>query len=143
MDDIAKADDKLEGDMSPKTPDEGFSSGHSEGGTDSIGKTLNEWLKNDIDLLNECTDWYKNNPEWWGIDPEKINVFYRTPDEVQAIRSKPGESGGHHPHGLTLGGPEGQKLTITGETAKIKNPMHSKVTGLQRRVINKIKKQLK
>ncbi len=105
----------------------------------SNSKTLNEWLKGEPDLLRECEKWYSNSPEWWGIDPEKTDVFYRTPSEVRQIRKKPGESGGHHPHGLALGGPEGQKLTPTGETAKIKNPKHSEVTGLQRRVINKIK----
>ena len=69
-------------------------------------------------------------------------VYYRTTDEVKNIRKKSGESGGHHPHGLALGGPEGQTLTITGEIGKVKNPKHSKVTGLQKRVINRIKKQL-
>ncbi|NLL74108.1 MAG: hypothetical protein GX237_11355 [Clostridiales bacterium] len=57
-------------------------------------------------------------------------------------RKLPGESGGHHPHGLALGGPTGQKLTQTGETLFNKNPMHSKVTGLQRKIINNIKKKL-
>ncbi|MGL5151441.1 MAG: hypothetical protein ACRC7N_12810, partial [Clostridium sp.] len=106
-------------------------------------KKLNEWLSDDKKLLDEVTDWYKDKPEWWGIDPENSDVFYRTPDEVKEIRKKVGESGGHHPHGLALGGAEGQKLTPTGETAKVKNPTHSQVTGLQRRVINRIKKQLK
>lgn len=112
----------------------------SESGENS--KTLNEWLKDYPELLNECRDWYENNPEWWEIDPDNTSVFYRTPNEVDKIRRKPGESGGHHPHGLGLGGPEGQKLTPTGETRKTKNQTHSKVTGLQKRVINKIKNQL-
>ena len=102
-------------------------------------KTLNDWLKDDPELLEECNNWYKNNPEWWGIDPDNTQVFYRTPDEVAEIRKLAGESGGHHPHGLALGGPIGQKLTQTGETRKFKNPTHSQVTGLQRKVINKIK----
>ncbi len=102
-------------------------------------KTLNEWLENDPDLLDECKDWYNNKPEWWGIDPENTQVFYRNPKEVAEIRKMAGESGGHHPHGLALGGPIGQKLTPTGETRKIKNQTHSQVTGLQRKVINKIK----
>ncbi|MBD7912091.1 hypothetical protein [Clostridium cibarium] len=51
------------------------------------------------------------------------------------------ESGGHHPHGLELGGTEGQILTLQLKTAKIKNPKHSEVTDLQRRVINRIKKK--
>lgn len=84
---------------------------------------------------------YKENPEWWGIDPDNTPVFYRSKSEVDAIRKKPGESGGHHPHGLALGGKEGQTLTQTNETRYNKNPMHSKITGLQRRVINVIKKQ--
>ena len=102
-------------------------------------KTLNDWLKDDPELLEECNNWYKNNPEWWGIDLDNTQVFYRTPDEVAEIRKLAGESGGHHPHGLALGGPIGQKLTQTGETRKFKNPTHSQVTGLQRKVINKIK----
>lgn len=106
-------------------------------------RKLNEWLSDDKKLLDEVTEWYREKPEWWSIDPNKTDVFYRTPDEVKAIRKKSGESGGHHPHGLALGGPEGQKLTPTGETAKVKNPTHSKVTGLQRRVISRIKKKMK
>ena len=102
-------------------------------------KTLNEWLEDDPDLLKECNNWYNNNPEWWGIDPQKTQVFYRKPEEVAKIRKLSGERGGHHPHGLALGGPIGQKLTQTGETRKVKNLMHSRVTGLQRKVINKIK----
>ena len=81
-------------------------------------------------------------PEWWSIDPDSTDVFYRTQDEVNKIRRKAGESGGHHPHGLALGGPEGQNLTITNETRTLKNIIHNKVSGLQRRVINAIKKQL-
>lgn len=65
---------------------------------------------------------------------------YVSKPEVKNIRSRPGEKGGHHPHGLALGGPAGQKLTPTGETGPIKNPTHSKVTGLQVRVINVIKR---
>ncbi|MCF0116184.1 MAG: hypothetical protein HUJ56_12615, partial [Erysipelotrichaceae bacterium] len=104
-------------------------------------KTLNQWLKDEPELLDECRDMYENNPEWWSIDPDNTEVFYRNPSEVADIRRKPGESGGHHPHGLGLGGPEGQVLTATNETRKIKNPMHSKVTSLQRKVINVIKNQ--
>lgn len=81
-------------------------------------------------------------PEWQGIDPDNSDVFYRPKPEVDAIRSKAGESGGHHPHGLALGGPEGQQLTPTGETLTEKNPLHSAATGLQRRILNKIKAQL-
>ena len=103
-------------------------------------KKLIDWLDNDKELLNEVSEWFKEKPEWWGIDPENTDVFYRPPQEVKEIRSKAGESGGHHPHGLALGGPEGQRLTPTGETAMIKNPTHSQVTGLQRRVLNRIKK---
>ena len=93
-------------------------------------------------MLDEVTEWYNERPEWWGIDPENTDVFYRTPQEVKEIRKNVGESGGHHPHGLALGGPKGQTLTPTGETVKSKNPTHSQVTGLQRRVINKIKKYI-
>jgi hypothetical protein len=53
-------------------------------------------------------------------------------------------STGHHPHSLALGEPEGQTLTETGDR-KVPggtNPMHSRVTGLQVRVINKIKAQI-
>ena len=31
-------------------------------------KTLNEWLKDNPELLKEVTDYYKKFPEWWGID---------------------------------------------------------------------------
>lgn len=82
---------------------------------------------------------YNDSPEWWGIDPDSTPVFYRDKSAVDAIRVKSGESGGHHPHGLALGGSEGQTLTPTGETRYNKNPTHSKVTGLQRRTINVIK----
>ena len=43
---------------------------------------------------------------------------------------------------VALGGPIGQDLTITNETRTNKNPTHSKVTELQKRVINVIKKQI-
>lgn len=120
-----------------------FSQGSEGAGNPKEVKKLKEWLSDDKELLDEVTEWYKERPEWWSIDPDNTDVFYRTQDEVKEIRKKAGESGGHHPHGLGLGGPEGQKLTPTGETAKVKNPTHSKVTGLQRRVINRIKKKLK
>ena len=102
-------------------------------------KTLNELLKDDPELLQEATNMHNKSPEWQGIDPSKTSVFYRDKDAVDAIRAKSGESGGHHPHGLALGGPEGQKLTPTGETRTWKNPLHSSATGLQRRIINRIK----
>ena len=105
-------------------------------------KTLNEWLKDNPELLKEVTDYYKKFPEWWGIDPNSDLVFYRTKNEVDEIRKLSGESGGHHPWGLALGSPIGQDLTITNETRTNKNPTHSKVTGLQKRVINVIKKQI-
>ena len=101
--------------------------------------TLVELLSDHPDLLKEATEMFTNSPEWWGIDPNKTDVFYRDKTAVAAIRKLAGESGGHHPHGLALGGPPGQKLTHTGETLKIKNPTHSKVTGLQKRIINVIK----
>lgn len=106
-----------------------------------VTKTLAEWLKDHPDILQEARDKFKDVPEWQGIDPDSSPVFYRPKSEVDAIRAKPGESGGHHPHGLALGGPEGQILTITNETRKIKNPKHSAATGLQRRIINIIKAQ--
>ena len=102
-------------------------------------KTLAEWLKDHPDLLQQTRDEFKRAPQWQGIDPDKTPVFYRTQDEVKEIRKKAGERDGHHPHGLALGGPEGQKLTQTNETVKCKNPDHSKATGLQRRIINVIK----
>lgn len=120
-----------------------FSQGSEGAGNPKEVKKLKEWLSDDKELLDEVTEWYKERPEWWSIDPDNTDVFYRTQDEVKEIRKKAGESGGHHPYGLGLGGPEGKKLTPTGETAKVKNPTHSKVTGLQRRVINRIKKKLK
>ena len=105
-------------------------------------KTLAEWLKDFPEILEQAREQFKKNPEWQGIDPDVTHVFYRTKDEVDLIRAKPGESGGHHPHGLALGGPEGQTLTQTNETRKCKNPLHSAATALQRKIINAIKKQL-
>jgi hypothetical protein len=99
-------------------------------------------LKDDQDLLNEARSMHQSSPEWQGIDPDKSDVFYRTKSEVDAMRAKAGESGGHHPHGLALGGPTGQKLTQTGETRKVKNPQHSQATGLQRCIISHVKPQL-
>lgn len=98
-------------------------------------------MDDEPELLEECSNWYNDKPDWWSIDPDNTEVFYRTPEEATKIRKLPGESGGHHPHSLELGGPKGQKLTITGETRKSKNPVHSKVTGLQRRVINVLRKK--
>ncbi len=104
-------------------------------------KTLAEWLKNEPDLLDGAREMYKKSPKWQGIYPDVTPVFYRSKAEVDVIRAKAGESGGHHPHGLALGGPEGQTLTVTNETRQIKNPLHSAATGTQRRIINKIKAQ--
>jgi RHS repeat-associated protein len=46
------------------------------------------------ELLEETRQAYKEPPEWWGIDPDKTDVFYRSKEEVDIIRAKPGESGG-------------------------------------------------
>lgn len=130
------------------TPDNEIITSYKETITNRVStskevKKLNEWLSDDEKLLTEVANWYREKPEWWGIDPDNTDVFYRTPDEVKEIRKKPGESGGHHPHGLALGGLEGQRLIPTGETVKVKNTTHCQVTGFQRRVINRIKKKLK
>ena len=103
------------------------------------GKPLSELLDGDQELLQETREQFLKNPEWQGIDPDKTPVFYRPKAEVDKIRSKAGESGGHHPHGLALGGPEGQVLTPTGETRTYKNPLHTAATSLQRRIINIIR----
>jgi hypothetical protein len=104
-------------------------------------KPLSEWLKDDPDLLNEAREAYNSAPEWQGINPDTTPVFLRSRGDVDAIRAKPGESGGHHPHGLALGGPEGQTLTPTGDGGGWTNPIHSAATGLQQRIINAIKRQ--
>jgi RHS repeat-associated protein len=104
------------------------------------GQTLTELLKDHPDLLAELREKHRTTPEWQGIDPDTTPVFLRPKADVDVIRAKPGESGGHHPHGLALGGPEGQTLTPTNETRTQKNPNHSAATGLQRRTINAIKK---
>ena len=101
-------------------------------------KTLASWLHDEPVLLEKLRSQYRTSPEWQGIDPDKTSVFYRNKAEVDAIRAQPGENGGHHPHGLALGGPEGQLLTTTNETRKLKNANHSTATGLQRQVINRI-----
>ncbi len=107
------------------------------------GKTLAEWLFDEPELLAELHKLHQERSEWQGIDPNSSDVFYRSRVEVQRIRNKKGESGGHHPHGLALGGPEGQKLTHTGERGAgyKKNPDHSAATALQTKVIRVIKKK--
>jgi hypothetical protein len=60
--------------------------------------------------------------------------------EVDEIRRLPGESGGHHPHGLALSGAQGQTLTPTGETRYWKNPEHVRAANLQRRILRIIKR---
>jgi len=101
--------------------------------------TLAEWLADRPDLLDKMRTMYNEKPEWQGINPDETQVYYRPGFDVAAIRRMRGESGGHHPHGLALGGPTGQDLTITGDTRNWVNPEHSAVTGLQRQVINVIK----
>lgn len=136
-------DPKLEraADLGADQPVQGFWAG-SAGVVQMRGKTLVEWLKDNPELLQECRTMYVEKPLWWGIDPDRTIVFYRSKDEADAIRAKPGESGGHHPHGLALGGPEGQTLTPTGETRTYKNPEHTAATTLQRKVIREIRKQM-
>lgn len=102
-------------------------------------KTLAEWLNDRPELLEEARKAFKDSPEWFGIDPDKTPVFLRTKEEVDAIRAMPGEQRGHHPHGLMLGGPEGQTLTITGDTKFSTNPKHAGTSGLQRRIISAIR----
>jgi RHS repeat-associated protein len=104
--------------------------------------TLSEWLKDEPELLDEARDAYQRTPEWQGINPDATEVFYRTKDEVDEIRKLPGESGGHHPHGLALGGPKGQTLTPTGDTRHWKNPDHVKATRLQTRILRIMKRMM-
>jgi hypothetical protein len=82
---------------------------------------------------------YNRAPEWQGIDPDSTPVFYRNPAQVREIRALAAESGGHHPHGLALGGPIGQRLTVTGESRTQKNQQHTDATKLQNEIIRKIK----
>jgi len=105
-------------------------------------KPLSKWLKKYPDLLQEARARYKSKPEWFGIDPDKTDVFYRPKSDVDAIRAKSGESPGHHPHGLALGGPEGQTLTPTGDTLYVKNPEHVDATTFQNKILSAIKSQL-
>jgi hypothetical protein len=107
-------------------------------------KPLKEWLKDYPDLLEDLRRQYRESPEWQGIDPDKTPVFYRTQDEVRAIRNKSGErGGGHHPHHLSLGGPEGQTFTHTGDIRGQKtNDRHREANKLQNRIIDIIKNQL-
>lgn len=104
-------------------------------------KTLAKWLKDEPALLQEARDKFRSSPEWQGIDPDKSPVFLRSKVDADGIRAMVGESGGHHPHGLALGGAPGQTLTFTGETGSWKNPDHSAATGLQVRIINAIRRQ--
>jgi len=102
--------------------------------------TLADLLADEPELLNEARKEHAAHPEWQGIDPDQTPVMLRPRTEVEDIRKKPGESGGHHPHGLALGGPEGQTLTPTGDTKDKVNPAHAKATGLQRRLINALRR---
>ena len=103
------------------------------------GITLAKLFADSPDFVQNLRQLHKTEPQWQGIDPDKDLVFYRTQTEVNAIRRKPGEQGGHHPWGLALGGPEGQTLTKTNETRKNKNPKHSAATALQRKIIKRLK----
>jgi hypothetical protein len=103
-----------------------------------IGGTLKDWLRAAPDILQDAMDWYNNHPEWQGMDPDRTPVRYRPKDEVNKIRKMPGESGGHHPHPLGLGGPPGQVLTPTGETRRWKNPTHTKMTNLGNKIRDNI-----
>ena len=49
-------------------------------------ESLSEWLENNSDLLDETRNMYSNSPEWFGINPDNIQIYYRTPDEVALIR---------------------------------------------------------
>jgi hypothetical protein len=101
---------------------------------------LVEWLADAPELLQAARDWYQNFPQWQGIDPDRTPVKYVPQDEVRRIRGMPGESGGHHPHPLALGGPPGQTLTPTGDTRTWKNPTHTRV---HREVHGPITKKIK
>jgi RHS repeat-associated protein len=104
--------------------------------------TLVEWLDDAQDLLQLARDWHQAFPQWQGIDPDKTPVKYVPQDKVREIRRMPGESPGHHPHPLGLGGPPGQLLTKTGETLTKKNPFHRAVTNLHNDIIRHIKKKI-
>lgn len=97
-------------------------------------RTLAQWLVNDQALLGEVRQMYQTYPDWWSIDPDASEVFYRRPDIVRLIRSLY-PARGHHPFGLALGGPHEQQMMQTGDTLHNRNPMHVSITNLQRRVI--------
>ena len=89
---------------------------------------------NNNTLLQNLRQEHSNYPEWWGVDPDTRLVFYRNTADVNIIKAQLGESGGHHPHGLALGGSTGQTLTLTGDTATYTNPTHSNITRLQKKL---------
>lgn len=102
--------------------------------------TLRDWLREAPDLLQEALDWYASNPEWQGMDPNNTPVRHRSPEENRRFRGGPGESGGHHPHPVSLGGPPGQTLTPTGERrGGPRNPNHTRATNFGRKVSREIK----
>lgn len=103
------------------------------------GITLAELFSDSPDFVEDLRQLYKTEPQWQGIDPDNYLLFYRTQAEVEIIRRKPGEQGGHHPWGLALGGPEGQTLTKTNETRKSKKTKHSAAIALQRKIIKRLK----
>jgi RHS repeat-associated protein len=104
-----------------------------------VGGNLRDWLRAAPDLLQDALDWYMSHPEWQGMNPDSTPVRYTPKDEVNKIRRMPGESGGHHPHPLSLGGPPGQTLTPTGERRGLpKNPTHTRMTNLGRGIRDEI-----
>jgi RHS repeat-associated protein len=105
-------------------------------------KPLQEWLKDYPDVLKKATEQHEAAPEWQGIEPQSAHVRYVPEDQVRQIRKMPGESGGHHPHSLALGGPPGQEITPTNETRTVKNEAHKEATKLQMEIIRIVKKQL-
>jgi RHS repeat-associated protein len=114
------------------------SGGPTPSGDPNSPRPLTWWLEYHPELLSEARWLYRHAREWWGIHPEKDLVF-RMPEEwVKAFRTFGSEKGGHHPWGLALGGHPGQKLTLTFEHGRWKNPAHSYITAFQKKVINAI-----
>jgi RHS repeat-associated protein len=121
---------------------ENISKSSRRAATQPVTKTLAEWLVDEPELLAQAREMFVNNPEWQGINPDSTPVTYRPRDQVAEIRALPGEAPGHHPHGLALNGPAGQRLTATGDTRTLRNPSHVQATNFQRQLIRVIKRKL-
>ena len=98
---------------------------------------LRDWLREAPDLLQDAIDLFANEPQWQGIDPDNAPVRYRNAEEQREFRRRDSGPGrrGHHPHGVSLGGPLGQDLTPTGQRGGAPtHRRHQQASNFERRI---------